>query len=81
MVDEQWGRPPKNLDEVMLRAMRSAWAKKTSDLYERKIWTKAYTTKVLTRLTNDALAEHDIGAPNASSETKSRASHPTTSPA
>ena len=57
------GRAPKNLDEVMLRAMRSAWAKKTSDLYERKIWTKAYTTKVLTRLTNDALAEHGISAP------------------
>lgn len=57
------GRPPKNLDEVMLRAMRSAWAKKTSDLYERKMWTTAYTTKVLTRLANDALAEHDIGAP------------------
>ena len=47
----------------MLRAMRSAWAKKTSDLYERKMWTKAYTTKVLTRLANDALAEHDIGVP------------------
>ena len=57
------GRPPKNLDEVMLRAMRSAWAKKTSDLYERKLWTKAYTTKVLTRLANDGLAEHGIGAP------------------
>ena len=47
----------------MLRAMRSAWTKKTSDLYERKMWTTAYTTKVLTRLANDALAEHDIGAP------------------
>lgn len=57
------GRAPKNLDEVMLRAMRSAWAKKTSDLYERKIWTKAYTTKVLTRLANDALVEHNIGVP------------------
>ena len=57
------GRPPKNLDEVMVRAMRLAWAKKTGDLYERKIWTMAYTTKVLTRLVNDALAEHGIAAP------------------
>ncbi len=57
------GRAPKNLDEVMLRAMRSAWAKKTSDLYQRKIWTKAYTSKVLTRLANDALVEHGIGVP------------------
>ena len=57
------GRPPKNLDEVMVRAMRLAWAKKTGDLYERKIWTMAYTTKVLTRLVNDALAEHGIAVP------------------
>ena len=54
---------PRDVDELMLRVMRLAWRKKISDLYERKIWTRAYTTKVLTRLVNDTLAEHGMTAP------------------
>jgi len=54
---------PRDVDELMLRVMRAAWRKKISDLYERKIWTRAYTTKVVTRLVNDAIAEHGMSAP------------------
>ena len=55
--------PPRNLDELILRAMRAAWKKKTGDLYERKIWTEAYATRVMNQLVRGALAEHGMDAP------------------
>lgn len=54
---------PRDLDELVLRVMRKAWLEKISDLYQQKIWTTPYTSKVLTRCVNDALAEHGMEAP------------------
>ena len=60
---QNWATRPRDLDELVLRAMRQAWLENISDMYQRKIWTKAYTSKVVSRQVHDALAEHNMEAP------------------
>ena len=60
---QNWATRPRDLDELVLRAMRQAWMENISDMYQRKIWTKAYTSKVVSRRVHDALAEHNMDAP------------------
>ena len=60
---QNWDTRPRDLDELVLRAMRQAWLENISDMYQRKIWTKAYTSKVVSRRVHDALAEHNMDAP------------------
>ena len=43
--------------------MRAAWRRKIEDLYQRKIWSAAYTERIFSHMVNDALSAAKMEAP------------------
>ncbi len=54
---------PRTFDELLTRTMRATWRRKIEDLYQRKIWSTAYTERIFTNMINDALSVAKMEVP------------------